>query len=89
MRSLESWGISAEIARGTRFAVGYAESQTTRLTIIFENKTKRQTKRPAGINQLDFLAAPHTPLGTWNTSLVASDVSIVSSFQNQRIQKGY
>jgi len=39
------------------------------------------------VNQVEFLAAAQEPSGTWNTSLLASDVSIVSSFKNQHIQK--
>ena len=50
-----------------------------------QNKTA--DKASGGINLVDFLADPQEPLGTWNTSLAASDVSIVSAFQNQHIQK--
>ena len=52
----------------------------------FRKQNKTADKASGGVNQVDFLADLQEPLGTWNTSLVASDVSIVSSFQNQRIQ---
>ena len=53
----------------------------------FRKQNKTADKASGGVNQVDFLADPQEPLGTWNTSLVASDVSIVSSFQNQHIQQ--
>ena len=49
-----------------------------------QNKTT--DKASGGVNQVEFLAAPQEPSGTWNTSLVTSDASIVSSFKSQRIQ---
>ena len=52
----------------------------------YRKQNKTADKASGGVNQVEFLAAPQEQLGTWNTSLVASDVSIVSSFKNQRIQ---
>ena len=53
----------------------------------FRKQNKTADKASGGVNQVEFLAGPHEPPGTWNTSLIASDVSIVSSFKNQHIQK--
>ena len=53
----------------------------------YRKQNNTADKASGGVNRVEFLADPHAPLGTWNTSLIASDVSIVSSFQNQRIQK--
>ena len=52
----------------------------------YRKQNKTADKASGGVNQIEFLAAPHESPGTWNTSLLASDVSIVSSFKNQRIQ---
>ena len=52
----------------------------------YRKQNKTADKASGGVNQVEFLATPQEQLGTWNTSLVASDVSIVSSFKNQRIQ---
>ncbi len=52
----------------------------------FRKQNKTADKASGGVNQVDFLAAPAEPSGTWNTSLVASDGSFVSAFKNQRIQ---
>jgi len=53
----------------------------------YRKQNKTADKASGGVNQVEFLADLREPLGTWNTSRVASDVSIVSSFQNQRILK--
>ena len=53
----------------------------------YRKQNKTADKASGGVNHVEFMADPHTSPGTWNTSLVASDVSIVSSFQNQRFQK--
>ena len=53
----------------------------------YRKQNKTADKAPGGVNQVEFLAAAQEPSGTWNTSLLASDVSIVSSFKNQHIQK--
>ena len=53
----------------------------------YRKQNKTEDKAPGGVNQVEFLAAAQEPSGTWNTSLLASDVSIVSSFKNQHIQK--
>lgn len=52
----------------------------------FRKQNKTADKASGGINQVEFLAAAQEPPGTWNTSLVASELSIVSTFKNQRIQ---
>ena len=52
----------------------------------FRKQNKTADKASGGFNQVEFLAAPQEAPGTWNTSLVASDISFVSSFKNQRIQ---
>ena len=53
----------------------------------YRKRNKTADKAAGGVNQVEFLAAAQEPSGTWNTSLLASDVSIVSSFKNQHIQK--
>ena len=53
----------------------------------YRKQNKTADKALGGVNQIEFLAAAPEPSGTWNTSLLASDVSIVSSFKNQHIQK--
>ena len=52
----------------------------------YRKQNKTTDKASGGVNQVEFLAAPQEPSGTWNTSLVTSDASIVSSFKSQRIQ---
>ena len=52
----------------------------------YRKQNKTADKASGGVNQVEFLAAPQEPSGTWNTSLVTSDASIVSSFKSQRIQ---
>ena len=52
----------------------------------YRKQNKTADKASGGVNQVEFLAAPREPSGTWNTSLVTSDASIVSSFKSQRIQ---
>ena len=52
----------------------------------YRKQNKTAGKASGGVNQVEFLAAPHEPSGTWDTSLPVSDVSIVSSFKNERMQ---
>ena len=53
----------------------------------YRKQNKTADKASGGVNQVEFLVVPQEPPGTWNTSLLASDVSIVSSFKNLHIQK--
>ena len=52
----------------------------------FRKQNKTADRASGGVNRIEFLADVREPLGTWNTVSVASDVSTVSSIQNQTFQ---
>ncbi len=52
----------------------------------YRKQNKTVDRASGGVNRIEFLADARESLGTWNTVSVASDVSAVSSIQDQRVQ---